>query len=108
MHGTVPLVAVQLLDGVANAIFGVVSILVIADRTRGTGRFNLAAGILATAVGIGAALSNTVGGELIEAVGFSASFLGLAAIAAVAFALVAIAIPETRTAQALEESAAAR
>ncbi len=108
VHGTVPLVAVQLLDGVANAIFGVVSILVIADRTRGTGRFNLAAGILATAVGIGAALSNTVGGELIEAVGFSASFLGLAAIAAVAFALVATIVPETRTTQAIEAPAAAR
>jgi len=40
-HNTGYLIAIQLLDGVANAVFGVVSILVIADRTRATGRFNL-------------------------------------------------------------------
>jgi hypothetical protein len=31
---TESLIAIQLLDGVANAIFGVVLILVVADRTR--------------------------------------------------------------------------
>src|SRR6202021_1971656 len=40
-HNTESLIAIQILDGVANAIFGVVSILVVADRTRATGRFNL-------------------------------------------------------------------
>jgi hypothetical protein len=43
------LIAIQLLDGLANAIFGVVSVLVVADRTRGIGRFNLVQGALATA-----------------------------------------------------------
>ena len=38
------LVAVQLLDGIGAGIFGVVGILVIADLTRGTGRFNLMQG----------------------------------------------------------------
>ena len=38
------LVAVQLLDGVGAGIFGVVGVLVIADLTRGTGRFNLMQG----------------------------------------------------------------
>jgi MFS family permease len=94
-HATAPLIAIQTLDGVANAIFTVVSILVIADRTRGTGRFNLAAGSLAAMVGIGAALSTTVGGQLIQHAGFHASFLGLAAVAAVAFTLLWIAVPET-------------
>ena len=55
-HNTESLIAIQVLDGVANAIFGVVSILVVADRTRATGRFNLVQGSLATAVGLGAAL----------------------------------------------------
>jgi MFS family permease len=32
-HGTVALISIQLLNGVANAIFGMVSILVVADRT---------------------------------------------------------------------------
>ena len=94
-HATGALIAIQILDGVANAIFVVVSILVIADLTRGTGRFNLAAGALATMVGIGAALSTTVGGQIIQHAGFSASFLGLAAIAVFAFALLWLAVPET-------------
>jgi MFS family permease len=90
-----PLIAIQTLDGVANAVFGIVSILVIKDRTEGTGRFNLAAGALATMVGIGAALSTTVGGVLIQRVNYQASFLGLAAIAAAAFGLLWCFVPET-------------
>jgi MFS family permease len=89
------LIAIQTLDGIANAIFVVVSILVIADLTRGTGRFNLAAGALATTVGIGAALSNTVGGQLIQHFGFNVSFLGLAVIAVFAVALLRFGVPET-------------
>jgi MFS family permease len=94
-HNAGCLIAIQLLDGVANAIFVVVSILVVADRTRGTGRFNLAQGSLAVAVGIGAALSNTFGGELIQHFNYRISFLSLGAIAALAFVLLWIAIPET-------------
>ncbi len=65
-HGTSALIAVQLLDGVANSIFGVVSILLVADRMRGKGHFNLAQGALAVCVGLGAALSNTFGGTLVH------------------------------------------
>lgn len=95
VHATAGLIAIQILDGVANAIFGVVAILVIADRTRGTGRFNLAAGGLATMVGIGAAFSTTLGGQLIQHIGFDASFLGLAAVAVCAVTMLWLAIPET-------------
>jgi MFS family permease len=94
-HAIPALLAVQVLDGVANSIFGVVSILVIADRTRGTGRFNLAQGALATAVGLGAALSNTFGGMLMEKGGYRISFLALGGIACLAFLLLLVAIPET-------------
>ena len=38
------LVVIQILDGVASGIFGVVSVLVIADLTEGSGRFNLMLG----------------------------------------------------------------
>ncbi|MGA2811402.1 MAG: MFS transporter [Candidatus Acidiferrum sp.] len=89
------LIAIQALDGIANAIFVTVSILVIKDRTQGTGRFNVASGALATMVGIGAALSNTIGGQLIERFGFDLSFLGLAGIAALAFFLLWVWVPET-------------
>jgi MFS family permease len=96
-HNTESLIAIQLLDGVANAIFGVVSILVVADRTRATGRFNLVQGSLATAVGLGAALSTTFGGKLIQHFSYRVSFLSLGAIAVLAFALLWTAIPETLT-----------
>jgi MFS family permease len=89
------LIAIQLLDGVANAIFVVVSILVVADRTHATGRFNLVQGSLATAVGLGAALSTTFGGKLIQHFGYRVSFLSLGAVAALAFLLLWTAIPET-------------
>jgi MFS family permease len=89
------LIAVQLLDGVANAIFGVVSILVVPDLTRGTGRFNLVQGALATAVGLGAALSTTFGGKLIQHYSFHVSFLALGGVAIIALALLWIGVPET-------------
>jgi MFS family permease len=94
-HNTGGLIAIQLLDGVANAIFGVVSVLLVADRTRGTGRFNLVQGGLATAVGLGAALSTTFGGKLIQHYNFRISFLALGAVAAIAFVLLWFAVPET-------------
>jgi MFS family permease len=102
-HFTGALIAIQLLDGVANAIFGIVSILVIKDLSEGTGRFNLAAGALATMVGIGAALSTTVGGVLIDHAGYRTSFLGLAAIALIAFALLLFLMPETLADSVLKE-----
>jgi len=80
---------------VANAVFGIVSILVIKDLTQGTGRFNVAAGTLATMMGIGAAVSTAIGGLLIRRFGYRASFLGLAGIALLACALLWLAIPET-------------
>jgi MFS family permease len=91
-------VAVQLLDGIGAGIFGVVSVLVIADLTRGTGRFNLTQGALATASGIGAGLSNGIAGFLVKAWGFDAGFVALAALAAVGAAFFGVMMPETRSA----------
>jgi MFS family permease len=90
------LVAIQLLDGIGAGIFGVVSVLVVADLTRGTGRFNLTQGALATATGVGAGLSNLVAGFVVKGAGFDAGFIMLAAIAAVGSVFFAIAMPETR------------
>jgi predicted MFS family arabinose efflux permease len=96
VRGQPALIAVQALDGVANVIFGVVSALVVADRTRGTGRFNLAQGALASFVGIGAALSTTYGGFLIQRFNYNTSFLGLSAVGFIAFILLFAFFPETR------------
>jgi len=74
-----------------------VSVLVIADLTRGTGRFNLAQGAIATAVGIGASLSQGIAGRIAHRAGYSAAFLFLAAVAAAGLVLYSIAMPETKT-----------
>jgi hypothetical protein len=96
LTSSVPLlVAIQILDGVANSIFVVASTLVVADRTSGTGRLNMALGGLAVAVGIGAALSNVVAGTVAQKLGFNVSFLVLGAIALLAFLALFIFVPET-------------
>ena len=93
---TVALVAIQILDGVAAGIFGVVSVLVIADLTQGTGRFNLTLGAISTAVGIGASLSQVIAGSIAHHFSFNAGFLFLGAVAAAAFAILHFFMPETR------------
>jgi len=92
---TPALIAIQILDGIGAAIFGVVSVLVIADLTRGTGRFNLTLGAVTTAVGIGAALSQSVAGGIVHRLGYHAGFLFLAFVATMAFVLLWVAMPET-------------
>jgi predicted MFS family arabinose efflux permease len=89
-------IAIQLLDGVAAGIFGVVSVLIASDLMRGTGRFNLAQGLTALAVGIGAALSNATAGYVVQWFGYPTGFLYLAVIALCALAFFAILMPETR------------
>ena len=89
-------VAIQLLDGVAAGIFGVISILIAADLMKGTGRFNLAQGLVALAVGLGAGLSNVVAGYIVQGFGYPAGFLFLAAVALVALAFFWLLMPETR------------
>jgi MFS family permease len=100
---TVALVAIQILDGVGAGIFGVVSVLVIADLTQGSGRFNITRGALATAVGIGAALSQTIAGTIVHHLSFDAGFLVLAAIAATAFSILYFFMRETREKNFLNE-----
>lgn len=91
------LVAVQCLDGVGAGIYGALFPIVVADLTRGTGAFNLGQGAVATAQGLGAAVSATLAGLIIVGFGYSAAFLTLAAIAALGFSICLLAMPETRT-----------
>jgi MFS family permease len=93
------IVAVQLLDGVGAGIFGVLWVTVVADLTKGTGRYNLALGAIATAQGIGAALSNLVGGYVVNGWGYQAGFVVLAAIATFALFLFSWRMPETGTSE---------
>jgi predicted MFS family arabinose efflux permease len=90
------LVGVQLMDGIGAAIFGVVSVLVIADLTRGTGRFNFTQGVVATATGLGASLSNGITGFIAQRAGFNAAFLFLAGVATFALSMFWVFMPETK------------
>lgn len=89
------LIGVQLLDGIGAGIFGALTPLVIADIMRGTGRYNLAQGAVATAQGIGASLSGLTAGVIVDHFGYSATFLALGTAAAVAFVVFAVGMPET-------------
>ena len=89
------LLAVQTLDGVGAGIFGALAPLVVADIMRGTGRYNLALGAVATAIGIGASVSGFVAGELVDHFGYNAAFLGLGGVATVAAIVFALWMPET-------------
>ena len=90
------LVAIQIMDGVGAGIFGVVSVLVIADLTRGTGRFNLTLGAITTTVGIGAALSQVIAGSIVHHIGFRAGFLFLSGVALSALVILYLFMPETQ------------
>jgi MFS family permease len=90
------LVCVQALDGIGAGIFGVLVVIVVADITAGTGRFNFAQGVLATATGLGASLSNVLTGFLVAKTSFNTGFLALSLIALGALLLFAIAMPETK------------
>jgi len=89
------LIGVQLLDGVGAGIFGAITPLVIADLMRGTGRYNLAQGAVATVQGVGASLSGLAAGIIVDHFGYSAAFLTFGAAACVALAALVVAMPET-------------
>jgi MFS family permease len=91
------IVAVQMLDGVSAAVLGVLLPLVIADITRGTGRFNLAQGVAGMMVGIGVSISTYAAGYLTDQLGSRATFFSLTAAAGCAFLLLAAFMPETRS-----------
>jgi MFS family permease len=89
------LIGVQLLDGVGAGIFGAITPLVIADLMRGTGRYNLVLGAVATAQGIGAASSGLAAGLIVDHFGYSAAFIAASAIATTALLALAGVMPET-------------
>jgi len=90
------LVIIQLLDGLTGAVLGVLTALVIADLTKGTGRFNLAQGLVGTLSGIGAALSTSISGLIVERVGHMAGFLDVSMVGLIAITILWVFVPETR------------
>ncbi len=89
------LVSVQLLDGVGAGIFGALFPLVVADLTRGAGHYNISQGAIATAAGLGGALSTAFAGIIVVRAGYSAAFLFLAAVAGAGLIGFIAMMPET-------------
>jgi MFS family permease len=96
------LVCLQLLDGISGAIVGVLTVLVTADLTHGTGRFNLAQGIIGTASGLGAALSTALFGFVAANFDWAATFLSMASVSVLAISIMWLFMPETRPSTELQ------
>ncbi|WP_312016949.1 MFS transporter [Bradyrhizobium jicamae] len=96
VHDPYVLVAVQVFDGITAAVFSVMVPLVVADVAFGSGHFNLAQGIVGTAVGIGASLSTVLAGYVSDRLGSATAFLGLAGVASLGLLMIWLVMPETR------------
>ncbi|HEU4804577.1 MAG TPA: MFS transporter [Nitrobacter sp.] len=99
VHDPSLLVAVQVLDGITAAVFGVMIPLIVADIAFGSGHFNLAQGIMGTAAGMGASLSNVVAGNVSDHFGHGIAFMALAAAALTGLLVIWALMPETRLAE---------
>jgi MFS family permease len=89
-------IGAQLLDGISGMALGVLTPLVIADLTMGTGRYNLAQGLVGVISGLGAALSTTVAGFIASAFGPTAAFIEILGVAVAAAAGLWLFMPETK------------
>ena len=69
----------------------------VADLTRGSGRFNVAFGAATMVQGIGGTLSPALAGAIDQAAGYTTAMLALTAIAVVALVLLIFTVPETRS-----------
>jgi MFS family permease len=90
------IVAAQALDGISAAIVGILVPLIVADVTRGTGRFNLTQGIVGSAAGFGAALSSIAAGYVADNFGMTMAFVGMVAMSSCGFLILLFAMPETK------------
>lgn len=93
------IVAVEILDGIGTGISGVITVLIVADLAKGTGRFNALGGMMQSGLGIGAFLGNLLAGAAAKRLGFPPVFYGLAAVALAGMILFLLAMPETKPAK---------
>ena len=89
-------IAVQALDGIGGACFGIMMPLIVSDVAGRTRHFTLSLGVVGFGVGIGGTLSTPAAGWLADHYGTRAAFFALAAVGALAVMLVLFAMPETR------------
>src|SRR3954447_17850936 len=90
------IVAVEVLDGIGTGISGVITVLVVADLAKGSGRFNALGGMMQSGLGVGAFLGNLLAGSAAKRLGFPPVFYGLATVALLGLVLLLLAMPETK------------
>lgn len=91
-----PLVLIlQLLDGVAGTVYGVLTPLVVADIAGDRGRFNMTMGMVGLAGGVGATLSTGLAGLIADRGGVETAFLALAGAGLAATLIAHFVMPET-------------
>jgi MFS family permease len=89
------LICIQLLDGISGSTLGVLTALIVADLTKGTGRFNLAQGFVGTLSGVGASLSATFFSLVSGSFGGAVGFMSIACVALSLVLIVWFWMPET-------------
>lgn len=90
------LLSIQILDGLAAGIIGVIGTVINSDLAVGTGRFNFLQGLSSLSTSIGASFSNVVAGLIASSFGFHVSFLALACMAILGATFYGFFMPETK------------
>ncbi len=88
--------SIQILDGVAAGILGVMGTVINSDLAVGTGRFNFLQGMGAMSTNMGESISLLFAGFVASAFGFHMSFFLLAFIAVTGASFFALFMPETK------------
>ena len=95
-HNPHMVVFLQALDGIGAGIYSVAIVAFAADLTRGKGQFNSLLGVFATAQAVGGVVGPVVSGQVLQHLGFNATFIGFAALALLAATAFQLLVPETQ------------
>ncbi len=87
---------IQILDGIAAGILGVMGTVINSDLAVGTGRFNFLQGMGAMSTSMGESISQLFAGFVARSFGFHISFFLLALVAVTGASFFALLMPETK------------
>ena len=90
------LILIQVLDGIAAGILGVIGIVINSDLAVNTGRFNFLQSVGSMSVSMGETLSQLFAGFVAVSFGFNMSFYALALVAFIGILFFTFLMPETK------------
>jgi MFS family permease len=94
MNDAPSLVTLQVFGGFGTGLFAALTPIWLADATRGSGRYNLVQGIMATLRALGVTSSALISELLVEHVNYGAAYIGCGVIGVAAAALLGIGLSE--------------